>query len=246
VTGPIVFELCAERLESCLAARAAGAHRIELCTALSERGLTPSHALIDSAVRQSGLPVHVLLRPRAGNFAYSSLEFALIEADLQHARALGAAGFAVGVLNPDGTVDQPRMRRLVQLAAPLEVTFHQAFDETPSLPQALEDIVATGCTRILSSGGAANVLAGAARLAALVHQAAGRIVIAAGKGLTLKNAAAVAQRSGTRHFHGSILDLRANSPAPAPAKHAEQIRSVIRTLDQAHNASVAILSDTAS
>lgn len=200
----IVFELCAEGIEACVAAREGGAHRIELCSALSEGGVTPSHALIDAAVRQSGLPVHVLLRPRSGGFVYSDAEFALMEDDLQHAKVLGAQGIVVGVLDPQGKIDGRRMRRIVGLAGDLEVTFHRAFDTLDDLDAALEQVIDCGCRRLLTSGGAPDVVAGADRLRALNEQAAGRIVVAAGGGLRVANAARVAAASGARHFHGSM------------------------------------------
>jgi copper homeostasis protein len=200
----IIFELCAESIQACLAAREGGADRIELCTALSEGGLTPSHGLTRAAVLRSGLPVHVLLRPRGGDFLYTDDEFALMREDLLHARTLGASGFVLGILRTDGTVDMERTRELVDLAAPLEITFHRAFDYTVSLDQALEDVIATGCRRVLTSGGERDVLSGANRLARLVELAAGRIEIAAGGGLRIKDAAALAHTTRASHFHGSL------------------------------------------
>jgi copper homeostasis protein len=200
----IIFELCAESIQACLAAREGGADRIELCTALSEGGLTPSHGLTRAAVLRSGLPVHVLLRPRSGDFLYTDDEFALMCEDLLHARALGASGFVLGILRADGTVDMERTRELVDLAAPLEITFHRAFDYTVSLDQALEDVIDTGCRRILTSGGERDVLAGADRLAQLVQLAGGRIEIAAGGGLRIKDAATLARTTLAVHFHGSL------------------------------------------
>jgi copper homeostasis protein len=200
----IIFELCAESIQACLAARDGGADRIELCTALSEGGLTPSHGLTREAIRRSGLPVHVLLRPRTGDFLYTNDEFTLMCEDLRHARTLGASGFVLGILRADGTVDAQRIREIVELAAPLEVTFHRAFDYTASLEQALEDVIATGCRRVLTSGGERDVIAGADRLARLVELAAGRIEIAAGGGLRIKDAAALARATRASHFHGSL------------------------------------------
>jgi copper homeostasis protein len=206
----ITFELCAESLQACLAAGQGGADRIELCSALNEDGLTPSHALIKAAVERSGLPVYVLLRPRSGDFVYSDDELALIREDLLHTRSLGASGFVVGVLHPDGTVDIERTRELVELAAPLEVTFHRAFDLTPSLDRALDAVIATGCRRILTSGGHKDVVAGSANLKKLVERAAGGIIIAAGGGLRIENAAEVARGSGVFEFHGSLRRRSAN------------------------------------
>jgi copper homeostasis protein len=144
------------------------------------------------------------LRPRGGDFLYTDDEFNLMREDLLHARILGASGFVLGILRADGTVDVERTRALVNLAAPLEITFHRAFDYTASLEQALEDVIATGCRRVLTSGGERDVLAGADRLAQLVEMAAGRIEIAAGGGLRIKDAAALARATRANHFHGSL------------------------------------------
>jgi len=207
----IVFELCAESIDACLIAREGGANRIELCTALSEGGLTPSHGLIREVVQRSGLPVHVLLRSRGGDFVYSDAEFDVMCEDLRHMRSLGVSGVVLGLLHADGTVEVDRTRELVIMAGPLEVTFNRAFDYTASLEQALEDVIATGCRRVLTSGGERDVVSGAESLARLVKQAAGRIEIAVGGGLRLKNAAAVARTTGAQHFHGSLRRI-ARSP----------------------------------
>jgi copper homeostasis protein len=200
----IVFELCAESVDACLAADAGGAHRIELCTALSEGGLTPSHGLLREAVQKSGLPVHVLIRPRGGDFVYTPAEMDVIREDLKYSRSLGASGVVLGLLHSDGNVDLEQTCRLVEMAAPLEVTFNRAFDYTVSQERALEDVIAAGCGRVLTSGGEPDVVRGAESLARLVNQAAGRINVAVGGGLRLYNAAAVARATGAQHFHGSL------------------------------------------
>ncbi len=200
----IIFEVCAETLDACLAARDGGADRIELCAALCEGGLTPSHGLMRQAVQSSGLPVHAMLRPRRGDFVYTTLELTAMREELEHMRHSGASGAVFGFLQEDGTVDVERTREFVRLSGPLEVTFHRAFDQTPFLKQALEDVIAAGCKRVLTSGGRPDVVEGAESLAELVTQAAGRIEIAAGGGLRMENAAMVAQITGARHFHGSV------------------------------------------
>jgi copper homeostasis protein len=200
----IVFELCVESLQACLAAREGGADRIELCTSLSEGGLTPSHGLIHAAILHSDLPVYVLLRPRAGDFLYTDDEFDLMREDLLHARTLGASGFVLGILHPDHTVDVERTRELVKLAAPLETTFHRAFDYTASLDRALEDVIMTGCKRVLTSGGERDVIAGVDNLTHLVKLAGHRIEIAVGGGLRIRDAAAIAFATQASHFHGSL------------------------------------------
>jgi len=200
----IVFELCAESVDACLAAQAGGAHRIELCTALSEGGLTPSHGLLSESVRKSGLPVHVLIRPRGGDFVYTPAEMDVMREDLKYARSFGASGVVLGLLRADGTVDLEQTRQLVEMAGPLEVTFNRAFDYAISQEQALEDVIAAGCKRVLTSGGEPDVVRGAEALARLVNQAAGRIDVAVGGGLRLNNAARVARATGAQHFHGSV------------------------------------------
>jgi len=232
MTRTITFELCAETMQACMAAREGGANRIELCSALSEDGLTPSHAFIRAAVEQSGLPVYVLLRPRAGDFLYSEDEFALMKDDLLHARSLGVRGFALGVLRDDATVDIERTRELVKLASPLEVTFHRAFDRTPVLDRALEDVIASGCKRVLTSGGERDVVVGATNLAKLIELADGRIDIAAGGGLRLSNAALVARSTKGYHFHGSVRRAAPGKDDVAIVDPAD-IRAIIRALREA-------------
>ena len=200
----IIFELCAETMEACVAARDGGADRIELCSALSEDGLTPSHGLLQMAIAKSGLPVYGLVRPRAGDFVYSADEVGVMERDITHMRELGVAGVVLGLLKDDRTVDVEATRRMVALARPLKVTFHRAFDETPVLESALEDVIATGCDRVLTSGGCSDVMEGADVLARLVAQAGDRIEVAVGGGLRLTNAAELAMRTGAASFHGSL------------------------------------------
>jgi copper homeostasis protein len=200
----IIFELCAETIQACVAARDGGADRIELCSALIEDGLTPSHSLLQMAIAKSGLPVHVLVRPRGGGFVYSRDEIAVMEHDIAHMRHLGAAGVVLGVLKSDRTVDVEATGRLVELARPMAVTFHRAFDSAPVLDEALEDVIETGCDRVLTSGGRASVMEGAQVLAKLVTLARGRIEIAVGGGLRLNNAAELARVTGATHFHGSL------------------------------------------
>lgn len=221
----MVFELCAETMDACLAAQEGGADRIELCASLEVDGLTPSHALIERAVNQCEIPVHVMVRPHAGGFHYDASAFSTMCDEIQYARSAGAAGVVLGVLRAKGSVDIERTRTLVELAHPLEVTFHRAFDATPDLEQAMEDVIAAGCHRVLTSGGAANVFAGSAMLARLVTRASDRIAVAAGGGLRLHNAREVSRITRARHFHGSLPPEDA-----APASLADRVRNVIRAL----------------
>ncbi|MBB6143927.1 copper homeostasis protein [Silvibacterium bohemicum] len=226
-TREIVFELCAESVEACVAGQRGGADRIELCTALIEDGLTPSHGLVQVALNSCSLPIHILLRPRAGDFEYSDAEFSVMKEDLVHLKKLGVSGFVIGILHADATVDIERTRELVELAAPLEVTFNRAFDYTASLWQALEDVIAAGCRRVLTAGGEPDVVSGAVALASLVEQAAGRAQIAVGGGLRIDQAADIARVTHATHFHGSLRQMEANASTSITGA-ASEVTSILR------------------
>ncbi len=212
------LEICAETLQACEAAREGGADRIELCSALSESGLTPSHGLIRAAIERGGLPVHVLLRPRGGDFVYSDAEYETMREDLRHAAALGAAGVVLGLLHRDGSVDRERTAALVALAGPLPVTFHRAFDRSRDLPQSLETIIGCGCARLLTSGGEPTAAQGVGMLRQLARQAAGRLRIAAGGGVRPQTAASLIGQVRV-DLHASlrtIVRAAVSSQAPDP------------------------------
>jgi copper homeostasis protein len=179
------LEICAETPQACFAAFQGGAHRIEICAALGQGGVTPGHGLIRAAIAAAnGLPVYVLLRPRVGNFVYSDSEFQIICDDLEHAARLGASGFVTGMLTRERSVDELRMRHLIRLAGEKEVTFHRAFDQAQNLGEALEQIIAIGCGRLLTSGGRPTVREGLHTIKDLERQAKSRLRIAAGGGVT--------------------------------------------------------------
>jgi copper homeostasis protein len=234
VSRAVVLEICAESLESCLAARAGGADRIELCSSLLVGGLTPSHGLLRRALEQSGLPIHVLVRPRSGDFCYTEAETEIIRADIDHVKALGGSGCVIGALLPDGTVDVEQIKALVDYAAPLEVTFHRAFDHTPDLHEALEQVIASGCHRVLTSGGQPKALEGAPMLRQLVEQAAGRIRIAAGGGVTLAVAPLLLQIPGLDlhvSFRGMTSDPLWNEGLQHPQVTADQVHTMIKLIE---------------
>ena len=168
-----------------------------------------------------------MVRPRAGNFVYTTDEFTAMQQTIRNMKDLGAAGVVFGLLHPGNTVDIERTRTLVVLAHPMQVTFHRAFDQTPDLPEALEDVLAAGCHRILTSGGQPDVLTGATMLARLVAQFSGRIILAAGGGLRLDNAAEVSRRTQATHFHGS---LRRTLPPETYTVLADDVRSMLKIL----------------
>jgi copper homeostasis protein len=198
-----LLEIAANSLDSALAAQAGGADRIELCAALEIGGLTPSHALITLVRERLSIPVYVLIRPRAGDFAYTGAEHATMLGDIAHCRAAGCDGVVIGALTPDGDVDIARCGALVAAAQGMGVTFHRAIDVCRDPARALEDIVALGCERVLSSGGMPSAIDGATALRALVGQAGERIVVMPGAGIDADNIATLRRVTGAREFHAS-------------------------------------------
>ena len=197
------LEICAASLTSAQAAQAGGAHRIELCQNLEQGGITPSYGLIRQVLARVSLPVFVLIRPRPGGFVYSPGELAIMRDDVEMCRELGCAGVVLGVLDTAGRVDIAACQELIKLAGAMEITFHRAFDACPDQTQALEDVIALGCQRVLTSGGQPTVEAGQNQLAALVAQAAGRIQIMPGAGISAGNVRALAAGTGAQEFHAS-------------------------------------------
>ncbi|MCB0060498.1 MAG: copper homeostasis protein CutC [Caldilineaceae bacterium] len=194
-------EICVDSVEGAMAAQVGGAQRVELCDNLVEGGTTPSSGMIALARQQITIGLNVIIRPRGGDFCYSELEFAVMQHDITQAKALGADGVVIGLLRPDGTIDTERTAILVALARPLPVTFHRAFDMTANADQALEDLIALGVDRVLTSGHEQTAVDGLEQIAALVKQANARIIVMPGGGITEENAALIVQQSGVREIH---------------------------------------------
>ena len=225
----LLLEIAANSLDSALAAQAGGADRIELCVALEVGGLTPSPGLLALVRERLSIPIHALVRPRAGDFAYSAAEHATMLADIAACRAAGCDGVVTGALTPDGGVDVARCRELVAAAQGMGVTFHRAIDVCRDPSQALEDIIALGCGRVLSSGGAPAAPEGADALRALVKQAGDRIVVMPGAGIDADNVAALRRLTGAREFHASakraLPSAMRHAPRTALAMEAGESRS---------------------
>jgi copper homeostasis protein len=219
-----MLEIAANSVASALAAQEGGAGRVELCTGLELGGLTPSHAQIALARERLHIPLVVLIRPRAGDFLYSDLECETMQRDIETCVALGCDGVVLGVLDAGGNVDTARCRALITAATPLGVTFHRAFDLSCDLAQALEDIVALGCERILTSGAQASAVEGAALIRDLVVQAGGRLAVMPGAGITAQNVAALAAATGAREFHAS-----AKQPRPSAMRHRRALLADMQT-----------------
>lgn len=221
------IEICCGSIQSAMNAKAGGAERIELCQGLVEGGTTPSPATIRLAVNELGLDVFVLVRPRGGDFCYNELEIKTMEEDVAFCKEVGASGIVVGFLHPDGTIDTALTRRFVELAAPLPVTFHRAFDECTDPLNALEQVIDCGCARILTSGCQPTAVEGADMLQRLVRQANGRITILAGSGITPDNALMLREKTGAPEIHGSCKVTR---PDGAWETDSGQVRALLQRL----------------
>ncbi|MCH5329557.1 MAG: transglutaminase domain-containing protein [Alistipes sp.] len=210
------FEICANSVESCMAAEEAGADRAELCASMPEGGTTPSFGEIMQArrvLRKTRL--HVIIRPRGGDFTYSELESERMAADIEAARKLGADGVVFGCLTPEGDIDKPLCRHLLSAAEGLSATFHRAFDCCRNPEQALEDIIELGFDSLLTSGQQLTAEEGIPLLRQLHHQARGRIAIMAGSGVTAENILRISRETGIGEFHFSARENAARSTAAA-------------------------------
>ena len=181
-------ELCAYSVDACRVAARLGVNRIELCASPAEGGVTPSLATIERVAEIEGLDLSVMIRPRGGDFLYSDDEFETMLRDIEHARKGGATGVVFGILTAEGRVDMERTRRLVEASEGMETTFHRAVDMCEDYEQAVEDIIATGCKRILTSGGYDKAIDGIDNIARAVKVSKGRIEIMAGSGVGSANA----------------------------------------------------------
>lgn len=197
------LELIGFNIESCKLAQAAGADRIELCDNPADGGTTASYGFIKAARKYLHIPLFPIIRPRGGDFFYTADEFEIMKTDVNICKQLGCDGIVTGILNADGTVDKIRCAELADLAYPLGITFHRAFDRTIDAFKAVEDIIETGCERILTSGQKQYAPEGADLIAKLIEQAAERIIIMPGSGIRAANIISIAQKTKAVEFHTS-------------------------------------------
>lgn len=195
------IEICLESIESVIAAEEGGADRVEFCADLFEGGTTPSLGAFKVARENSTITMSVMIRPRGGDFCYSDLEFEAMKEDISLFKQAGADCVVFGILTPDGEIDVQRNKELIELARPMQVTFHRAFDMTPNAEKSLETLIELGVDRLLTSGLEATVIEGIEVLAALVKQAGDRIIIMPGCGITERNFAFLDSKVGAKEYH---------------------------------------------
>lgn len=199
-----LIEICANSVESVRIAAAGGAYRVELCGAMLEGGTTPSYGQIYLARKVDGIKLHVIIRPRGGDFLYTEEEMEIMLHDIDIAKQVGVDGIVIGCLTANGEIDEEKNRRLIERASGLSVTFHRAFDMCKNPEEALEVLIKLGVSRVLTSGQCANAVEGIPNLKKLIQQAAGRIIIMPGCGINENNISKLIDETGTNEFHMSL------------------------------------------
>ena len=206
-----IFEIATSDFLTTRSAVEGGADRIELCANLAEGGTTPSYAHIKKCREAFDIPLFPIIRPRGGDFLYTKDEFEIMKNDIKLSKELGCEGIVIGLLNMDGTIDITRTSELIELAYPLDVTFHRAFDRCKDPFEALEELIEIGCQRILTSGQKPTVSDGVDMIAELNKKADDRIIIMPGSGVRKENIKMLAQKTGCIEFHSSLRG-KAKSP----------------------------------
>lgn len=201
----LVKEVCVESFDEAVRASHAGANRIELCENLYCGGTTPSFGTIKKCIEKLTVPVMVMIRPRGGDFNYSADEFEIMKEDIIRCKELGADGVVFGILDPEGNIDKIRTRQLLQLADPMEITFHKAIDVATSILNSVTILKEIGVHRILTSGGEKTALEGMIRLNRMIELASPQVkIIVAGK-VTWENFHEVSQKIPSEEYHGRRL-----------------------------------------
>ncbi|MBC6493138.1 copper homeostasis protein CutC [Flavihumibacter stibioxidans] len=221
----MVLELIAFNIESCRLIEQAGGGRIELCANPVEGGTTVSYGMLKAAREAVNIPVFPIIRPRGGDFLYNSEEYTIMQQDVRLCREIGMDGVVIGLLDRFGKVDKARTARLVELAYPMEVTFHRAFDHVSEPLAALEDVIQCGCVRILTSGGADTALQGLPSLQQLVGSADDRIIILPGSGIRSGNIRQLAEATGLQEFHSSARTILKSGMAYVNGNMTERLET---------------------
>lgn len=236
------LEIIGFNIESCIAAQEAGADRIELCASPGEGGTTPSYGLIQSAREKLDIDLYVMIRPRGGDFLYNDDDFEMMKKEIELCKKSGCDGIVTGILTTDGKIDKPRCRQLIELAYPLEATFHRAFDRVDDPFQALEDLIDLGFERILTSGLKPKAVESLKLLKELVNKADGRIIIMPGSGVTSQNIISIAGTTGAKEFHSSasfskesevkFINAKMNESLNHVSVNKEEVRKMVDLLKE--------------
>ena len=195
------IEICVDTVESAILAQDAGADRIELCSSLLEGGITPGTGTISSARKNLTIALNVIIRPRGGDFLYNNIDYEIMKKDIDICGECGADGIVTGILKPDGDIDIERTYELIEHARPMSVTFHRAFDMCNDPLKGLEDVIATGADRLLTSGQKNKAEDGMELLLQLSKLADGRIIIMPGSGINESNILSIARKTNAQEFH---------------------------------------------
>lgn len=199
------LEIACFNYESAIIAQESGAERIELCENMQLGGTTPNSVLTIRVREKLAIKIHVIIRPRGGNFVYDDKEFVEMKQDIKHLKTLGVDGFVFGILNPNGSVNKKQNQELVRLAAPLSCTFHRAFDVVKDLEESLEDVIECGFQTILTSGRAKNVEEGISDLEIIQKLAKDRVEIMPGGGLRSSNIRLLQSKLEPTFYHSSAV-----------------------------------------
>jgi len=223
---PFTLEIAVFSLQGALNAVLAGADRLELCENAQDGGTTPSYGFLKMAKQLISIPIFPIIRPRGGSFVYSDAEFNIMKEDIVVCKELGYSGVVIGLLNKDGEIDFHRTNELVLLAGDMEVTFHRAFDRCVHPQKALEQLIACGCKRILTSGQFPSVVQGMDLLKALIEQAKDRIIIMPGSGVNSTNIELLAKHTQTKEFHTAARQAVTHSAEYSPSSMNESLSYV--------------------
>jgi len=204
MSAKAILEVCSFNIQSCILAEKAGAYRVELCDNPIEGGTTPSYGHIKQTRAKISIKLYPILRPRSGNYYYDETELEILREDIRVCKELGCDGISIGVQLIDGRIDKDRLKEFVDLAYPMRVTCNRAFDATPDMYQALEDIIDAGCERILTSGQATGAPEAGKVLGEIVKAAGDRIIIMPGAGIRASNIRQLMEESGAKEYHGSF------------------------------------------
>ncbi|MBS1558828.1 MAG: copper homeostasis protein CutC [Bacteroidetes bacterium] len=232
----MTLEIVVYNIESALQAQEGKADRIELCDNPAEGGTTPSYGTIETVRQNLSIDVYVMIRPRGGDFHYSSYEFHSMKRDIDQCQKLSADGVVLGILTPDGRIDKKRCRELIDRARPLKVTCHRAFDMARDPFEALEDCIEVGFDRILTAGQQAQAVKGVDLIAQLIKKANGRIAIMPGSGVNETTVEEIVKKTGTKEIHFSATRFRESemsfrNPAIAGMGDDEGSEFKLRTVD---------------